>query len=166
MSLAIRPATLADIPLIQRIANDIWPITFGDKMSPEQLHYMLDRMYGTPALEEQFGPQGHFFFVAELVGEPVGYLSYELNYEETGRAKVHKIYLLPNAQGAGRGRVFLAAAETQARAAGMTTMVLDVKRDNPAVGFYEHLGYRNRGHKDTDIGNGFLMMDYVMERRL
>ncbi|MGB3546049.1 MAG: GNAT family N-acetyltransferase [Saprospiraceae bacterium] len=166
MSLSIRPATTADIPVIQQIANETWPVTFGDKMSPEQLHYMMELMYGTPALEEQFGPKGHYFLLADLAGETVGFLSYELNYERTGRAKIHKIYLRPAAQGTGSGRAFVNAAETQARAAGMSVMVLDVKRDNPAVGFYEHLGYCNLGHKDTDIGNGFMMMDYVMERKL
>jgi hypothetical protein len=38
-----------------------------------------------------------------------------------------------------------------------------VNRYNKAKGFYEKLGFKVIGKEDIDIGNGYLMNDYVMQ---
>jgi hypothetical protein len=43
---------------------------------------------------------------------------------------------------------------------------LDVNRRNRARSFYEKQGFKVKAEKDTDIGNGFWMRDYVMAREI
>ncbi len=43
---------------------------------------------------------------------------------------------------------------------------LDVNRDNKARLFYEKQGFVVYKEKDTDIGNGYMMNDYVMRKPL
>jgi ribosomal protein S18 acetylase RimI-like enzyme len=38
-----------------------------------------------------------------------------------------------------------------------------VNRDNPAIQFYQKFGFEIIDKEDIDIGNGFLMEDYVMK---
>jgi ribosomal protein S18 acetylase RimI-like enzyme len=53
-----------------------------------------------------------------------------------------------------------------ARAAGQQKLRLDVNYQNRAIGFYEKLGFEKTGRCNTDIGNGYLMEDWMMEMPL
>jgi ribosomal protein S18 acetylase RimI-like enzyme len=161
----LHPATPADFPAIERIARATWPGTFGDILSPEQIEYMLAMMYSLEALREQTEQLGHRFLLLREGETAVGYTSYQLDYRP-GTTKIHKIYLLPQTQGKGYGRALIEAVVERARAAGQQRLRLDVNYQNPAVGFYEYLGFRTIERIDTHIGNGYLMEDYVMEMGL
>ena len=161
-ALSVRPATPADIPVIRDLALRTWPTTFAEILAPEQIDYMLALMYSPEALAEQMGPRGHRFLIAQTADGPVGYLAYELDYRPRV-AKVHKLYVLPDTQGHGVGRELLNAASARAVAARQTHLRLDVNYRNPATGFYERMGFTKVAEHTTDIGEGFLMEDYVYE---
>jgi len=166
---SIVPTTPADYPTIQRLAHTIWPPTFADILSPEQIDYMLDLMYSIEAISRQVaeGQVFHLLYPVEAptTAGPVGYLSHQIDYLP-GVAKIHKIYLLPGVQGRGYGRALIEYAEKIARRAGQRRLRLDVNYHNPAIAFYEHLGFNKLDRHDTDIGNGYLMEDWRMEKPL
>ncbi|KAB7731984.1 GNAT family N-acetyltransferase [Rudanella paleaurantiibacter] len=176
----IRAATPSDFPTIEHIARQTWPVTFGEILSADQIEYMLGWMYSQASLTEQVNQKGHVFLIAETdTDEPVGYVSYELDYGhadafgETATpalspkvTKIHKLYLLPQTQGQGLGRLLIEEVGRRAQAAGNTALVLNVNRQNRAVQFYERLGFGIAKTEDIDIGNGFLMQDYVMLKPL
>ena len=160
----LKPATGADFATIRDIAHRTWPVTFADILSPEQMAYMLDMMYSEAALREQTGARGHRFLLAEDAGgEPTGYASFELHYRPR-TTKLHKLYVLPEAQGRGVGQTLTAAVERAAREGGDEVLRLDVNRDNRAVGFYERAGFTKVAEAVTDIGRGYVMDDFVYER--
>ena len=140
---------------------------------------MLERMYSSAALAEQ-GQQGHVFHLlldadktrnSDYSGQsgtryrPVGYVSHQLDYLP-GTTKIHKLYLLPGTQGRGFGRLLVEQVERIARRAGQQRLRLDVNYQNRAVDFYAHLGFEKLERFDTDIGNGYLMEDWRMEKVL
>ncbi|WP_332913721.1 GNAT family N-acetyltransferase [Algoriphagus boritolerans] len=45
--------------------------------------------------------------LTEENGIEIGFAGYELNYSEGSKAKLHKIYLLPEAQGNGAGKALI-----------------------------------------------------------
>jgi diamine N-acetyltransferase len=90
---------------IQAIAYKTWPNTFGDILSPEQISYMLDMMYSSTALKAQVADKQHIFVLAKEGDSYLGYLSYELNYKNSLKTKIHKIYILPETQGKGIGKL-------------------------------------------------------------
>ena len=49
---------------------------------------------------------------------------------------------------------------------GAVSLLLNVNRQNKAKFFYEKLGFTVIKEEDIDIGNGYFMNDYVMEKRL
>jgi ribosomal protein S18 acetylase RimI-like enzyme len=49
---------------------------------------------------------------------------------------------------------------------GATTLQLNVNRNNPAKIFYEKLGFAVLNEEDIDIGNGYFMNDYVMQKMI
>jgi diamine N-acetyltransferase len=58
------------------------------------------------------------------------------------------------------------AVEEEVRILGATRLRLNVNRFNKAVGFYENFGFRVIGQEDIDIGQGYFMNDYIMEKNI
>lgn len=161
----IREALVSDIPTIRDIAHRTWPDTFANILSPQQIVYMLDMMYSHDALDKQIR-NGHVFILALEGDTPLGYASYELNYKESSKTKIHKIYVLPQTQGKGLGKKLIDAIEQTAKALNQSSLSLNVNRLNKALSFYEHIGFVNIAKEDIDIGNGFLMEDFVLEKSI
>lgn len=159
-------ATTDHIYNIQVLSNVIWPATFSNILSQEQISYMMDMMYSTSSLEKQMNELNHHYLLAEEDGEYLGYLSYELNYKGTPITKIHKIYVLPSIQGKGVGRLFIDAVSKLALKNNNTLLSLNVNRYNKAIDFYKRMGFDFFASENIDIGNGFLMEDYVMNKDL
>ncbi|WP_157603288.1 GNAT family N-acetyltransferase [Spirosoma telluris] len=166
--ITITQATEEDLPLIRDIAYQTWPNTFGEILSPAQISYMLEMMYSLDALTTQINEKKHVFLLAKNTDtdEYLGYVSYELDYTGQPLAKIHKIYLLPASQGKGVGRLFIDQVGAIALAHQNTRLGLNVNRYNKAIQFYERMGFLIVGTEDIDIGDGFLMEDFVMEKPL
>lgn len=160
----ITRASEEDLAIIESIAQRTWPDTFGEILSPAQIDYMLEMMYAPVALKAQMD-KGHVFWLLQVAEGAVGYVSYELDYLPA-TTKIHKIYLLPSTQGRGLGRALLEHVEVIAKEAGQAKLRLDVNYQNKAIGFYEKYGLVKIGRHDTDIGNGYLMEDWIMEKEV
>ncbi len=159
-------ATTDHIYNIQVLSNVIWPVTFSNILSQEQIAYMMDMMYSTSSLEKQMKELNHHYLLAEEDGEYLGYLSYELNYKGMPITKIHKIYVLPSVQGKGVGRLFINVVSELALKNNNTLLSLNVNRYNKAIDFYKRMGFDFFTNENIDIGNGFLMEDYVMNKDL
>ncbi|MCZ7658080.1 MAG: GNAT family N-acetyltransferase [Xanthobacteraceae bacterium] len=81
-------------------------------------------------------------------GRIAGYavLCFGYTVEYGGRdAFVDDIYVAPELRGRGHGAALYAALEAAARASGCRALHLEVMPDNAMRGWYEGLGYRDRG---------------------
>lgn len=162
----IRKATIADYEFIYKIAITTWEATYGSILSTEQFNYMINLMYSRVAIETQMLEKGHqFYVVVDEKGIPFGFCSYEIN-NEPEKTKIHKLYALPQTHGKGVGRAFVNLVEDAAKESGNASIILNVNRFNPAYDFYLRVGFFNKGEDNVDIGNGYLMEDYLMEKTL
>ena len=161
--LNIRKAILSDIPLIRELTFKVWPQTYAAIISKEQIDFMLQMMYSETSLQQQMN-EGCRFIIVYDEAEPVGFAS----YQETEPAifKLHKIYVLPSQQGKGTGRFVIDHIISEIRQQGATALQLQVNRNNKARDFYEKIGFAVILEADFDIGNGYFMNDYVMEKKL
>jgi len=164
----VRMADPADLPRIRDIAFRTWPSAYGAILSDSQLTYMLELFYSLPALEQQLYTDGHQFLLAESQdGTATGFASYspiEHNgYDET-LFKLHKLYVLPECQHQGWGGRLLENMESRLGAGSGCRLRLNVNRFNPALGFYRKHGFQIIREEDIDIGNGYFMNDFVLEK--
>ncbi len=188
-----RRATTEDIELIRSIAKRAFPATYSSIISAAQIEYMMEWMYSAEKLQQEIS--GNItYLLAEADGRTVGYLSFgpddipddapDAPDEEVGGAHcgdesstadvpghgrlyhLHKIYLLPEHQGSGNGRRLFMAGEQEMRLAGATAFELNVNRQNPALGFYRHLGMHLDRSGDFEIGGGYYMNDHIMRKEL
>lgn len=151
---------------IQEIAYQTWPDTFKNILSQEQIEYMLNWMYNQEILTEQIR-NGHRFFILNENEKDLGFIGVQPNYPNVGISKIHKIYVLPNTQGKGVGKKLIEFIEVFLKENFQSGKVfLNVNRFNRAVDFYHKIGFNIVKEENIDIGNGFLMEDYVMEKVL
>lgn len=161
--LIIRPADLEDINLIGYMAQQVWPVAYRDILQPEQLQYMLNLFYSPASLKKQMTVNHHQFLVAEHGSEPVGFASFS-QQDDPVLYKLHKLYVLPGLQKKGIGKALLESVVDAVSAIDGKKLQLNVNRDNKARHFYEKHGFNIIGEEDIDIGSGYFMNDYVMER--
>lgn len=162
--LMIRFADLDDIPVIGYLAQQIWAETYGSILKPDHLAYMLDYIYSPASLTRQMSTDQHRFVIVELDEEPVGYASW--GPLQPGVFKLHKLYVHMKTQGKGIGKALVDFVIGQVQEQDATSLLLNVNRYNKARFFYEKLGFAVIREEDVDIGNGYFMIDFVMEKKL
>ena len=89
----IRKATTADCALIQKLAQQIFPVTYKDILTPEQTDYMMEWMYSLDNIRKQMEEEGHVYFLAYEECEAAGYVSVQQQGEDLFH--LQKIYVLP-----------------------------------------------------------------------
>jgi diamine N-acetyltransferase len=163
--LHITEAQPNEFNLIQYIVDETWPVTYGEILSKEQVDYMISLFYSLEALNKNVKDGHHFYFVKED-DTALGFIGIEHHYKGNPVTRIHKIYILPETQGKGIGKLLIDKAEALAKENHSEKLSLNVNRFNPAVGFYEKLGFETVGSEDIEIGNGYLMEDFMMEKPL
>jgi ribosomal protein S18 acetylase RimI-like enzyme len=161
--LTIRPATETDIPLLRTLCLQVWPQTYATILTPAQIDYMLEMMYSPAVLQQQMR-NGTHFLVCYDDAEPCGFAAYQQH--TNGKWKLDKLYVLPNQQGKGTGRFIIDYIVNAIRPQGANVLQLQVNKNNVAKSFYQKLGFVVAQAAVFDIGNGFVMDDYVMELRM
>lgn len=158
----IRKATTDDCGLINQMAGEVFPATYKEILSPEQLDYMMDWMYSPENIRKQMEEEGHVYFIAYEECEPYGYVS--VQQQEENVFHLQKIYVLPYFQGAHCGSFLFREAIKYIKEVHPEPclMELNVNRDNKALLFYERMGMRKLREGDFPIGNGYYMNDYIM----
>ncbi|GAB3248046.1 GNAT family N-acetyltransferase [Chitinimonas naiadis] len=164
-SYLIRPATAADISVIIRLAHEIWHAHYPGIVSIEQIDYMLGQRYNEATLLEQLSGAEQWLDLALLDDRPVGFTQY-LRIAP-GTIKLDKLYLLPELHGQGFGSRMLDHVEHRARELAGKQLTLAVNKQNEkAIAAYLRNGFSIADSTQVDIGQGFIMDDYVMVKPL
>lgn len=164
--ITISEATVKDIKTIQKITYKTWPVTYGKILSKGQLDYMLDLFYSDKALINQFEKKEQLFYLISEDEAALGFIGIEHNYKNETVTKIHKIYLLPETQGKGIGKKAIEQIEKMALENHSTALSLNVNRFNSALSFYKKIGFEVINEVNIDIGNGYFMEDYILEKSL
>ncbi|MBS1549857.1 MAG: GNAT family N-acetyltransferase [Bacteroidetes bacterium] len=159
----IIPATPIDIAIIQDLARQSWQHAYKDILSLEQMEYMLSNFYSREVLENQMEEMPNYqYFLLKKDQEFLGFIGVEFHYEEN-TTKLHRLYLLPQTHGFGYGQLALDFLKNKSLAHGNRRIILNVNKYNSAIKFYEKQGFTIYDEGVFDIGNGFVMDDFLME---
>lgn len=157
----LKPASSADIPQINSLANKIWRKHYPGIITNEQIDFMLEWMYSAKSLEKQISEGAKFLIV--MSGElPVGYVSF--SKVEEGEFFLHKFYVDTDQHRKGIGTEIF--NEVIALMDQPKSITLTVNRQNiKAINFYFKVGFTIKSAEDFDIGNGYFMNDFVMVKK-
>ena len=164
-STVIREANFNDIHTIQDIMSKVWPQIYTAIISEDQINYMIQMMYSDQSLYRQM-KDGHHFIIAESDNIPVGYASFSRT-ENWTTYKLHKLYVDINMQRKQIGAVLLNKIVQVIKSDHGKFLQLQVNRNNlKALNFYKKHDFLIIKAIDMDIGGGYFMKDYILQKRL
>ncbi len=162
MKFEFKKASKKDVAVIASLADKIWRKYYIDIISLEQIEYMLKKMYSVESLIQQMD-SGHQFTLAYKNGSPLAYIS--ISSTDNKNYFLHKFYVDTDIQREGLGTQLFGFVLSEVRSA--ETIELTVNRQNfKAINFYFKNGFKIKEVADFDIGNGYFMNDFIMQKQL
>ncbi|OPA73576.1 GNAT family N-acetyltransferase [Paenibacillus selenitireducens] len=153
-----------EISLLAQLASEIWYEYFVCIISNEQIDYMVEKFQSVHAITDQITNQGYEYYFMNVNGNPIGYLGIK---QEEDKLFLSKFYLQKEHRGKGyasQAMEFLVGI-CKVRRLGM--IWLTVNRYNDAtIAVYEKKGFRTVRTQVADIGNGYVMDDNIMEKKI
>jgi len=173
-SFPLNPAMIVDISSVNseqtiisvaELAREIWTQHFTPIIGEPQVEYMLNRFQSVEAISSQL-KDGFGYFLARVKNVPVGYgaVMPELNKK---RMLLSKLYVKASARGGGVGRKLVDFIEEKCKSQDVNTIRLTVNRFNSdSIAWYKRRGFVVVEEAKKDIGGGFYMDDFIMEKSL
>ncbi len=156
-------ATPEDVDLIVQLAKEIWEEHYTSIIGPQQVQYMLATLQSKEAILSDLD-RGKEYVLINLTNQAVGYLSYDLMDQQLF---LSKLYLKKNQRGKGNGRFLITQIKDIAQKNKKRTIVLTVNKHNHAsIAAYKTFGFDLVKEQQVDIGNGYIMDDYVFHYSL
>ena len=163
---AIRSATPADIPALAALARDTWHRHYPAIISTAQIEYMLAERYHPDVIREQLGRAEMWW---DLLVTDAGLAAFAATETgaQAGEIKIDKLYVRYELRGRGLGAALLTYLERRAIGMGIGRLYLQVNKHNAsAIGAYRRSGFEIVESAVFDIGDGFVMDDYIMAKLL
>ncbi|MHC4298254.1 MAG: GNAT family N-acetyltransferase [Planctomycetota bacterium] len=154
-------STEAQIETVARLAFEIWNQHFVPIIGKAQVDYMVEKFQSKRAISEQI-ERGYSYYLLTADDDYVGYTGICLRQDELF---LSKLYIGAACRGKGYGKKALEFIEALAKEKGLGRITLTVNKNNTdTIKAYEKLGFKNLGSLVQDIGGGFVMDDYKMEK--
>ena len=154
---------------LAHIAHDIWNEYWPDIIGQAQTDYMVKNFQSLEAIERDMAQNQYeyWFVVADAHTENERVVGYTGGHTEaeTNRFFISKIYLFKHERGRHFASNVITFYEHLCVQRGLRGMYLTVNKNNTlGIRAYEGKGFVTIDAVETDIGNGFIMDDYIMER--
>lgn len=151
----------ASIGHVVALADVIWSEHFTSIIGQSQVEYMLAKFQSVAAITSQLSA-GYEYFLVESKGS---YIAYMALVAEADKMMISKIYTRRETRGCGLGKAMLSYAESRCVEDNIATLWLTVNRYNAGpVSWYKRQGFSIVESVKADIGAGFFMDDYIMEK--
>lgn len=151
------------IKSLEDLAYEIWHEHYTPIIGKSQVEYMLEKFQSVKAMTEQIN-NGYYYFLSEHDNVPVGYMSVNINVDTLF---LSKFYVVSTERGKGYGRKMITYLESLAKERSLNKISLTVNKHNTgSIKMYEKVGFLICGTAVQDIGEGFIMDDYQMEKRV
>jgi len=156
----------ARVSAVAALAGEIWREFYTPVIGAAQVEYMLDKFQSARQIYTDITQNGFVYLIAKnLDREMIGYCGV---VPTEGYLLLSKCYVRIDARRQGVARGFMGEVEALCKAEyGLNKIRLTVNKYNfYAVAAYKKMGFEIVDSVNTDIGNGFYMDDYIMERAL
>ena len=151
------------IPMLSEFAGDVFIDYYKDLIGMDQAVYMTGLFLSEEAISDLMN-QGAVFVLAMEDDRPVGFCEY---IQEENRLFLSKLYAEKTHRGKGIGKLLFLNCLEYAEENDLKSIYLTVNKYNtPSYEIYLHLGFKVIDAVVNDIGNGYVMDDYIMEYTL
>jgi len=154
--------TTEQIQEAANLAETIWTEHYTSLIGSAQVAYMIEKFQSVPAITDQI-KQGYRYYLMKCDGISVGYTAI-LSQPMEKSLFLSKIYVEKSCRGRHSTSQTVAFLKEICRKEGLKKIWLTVNKGNhSSIAVYEHLGFSKVRAAVTDIGEGYVMDDYIME---
>ena len=157
--------TDADQEKLAKLADEIWHEYWPALIGAAQTDYMVEQFQSLEAIKRDMAENAYeYWFVVDEAGKTVGYTGGH-EEPETSRYFISKIYLLAEERSKHYASQIIEFYVELCRNRDLHSMYLTVNKHNElGIRAYLGKGFVTIESVVNDIGNGFVMDDYVMEK--
>lgn len=166
-NLSFVPVTSEEqIEEVAALATIIWHEHFISIITLEQIDYMVEKFQSKPAMTNQMQHLGYQYYMMMLKGNMIGYCGVKEEAENKSLL-LSKLYIHKDYRGHGYASAAFQFLVDLCKKKGYEKIWLTVNRDNDnTIKVYEKKGFITVRTQVADIGNGFVMDDYIMEKTI
>jgi ribosomal protein S18 acetylase RimI-like enzyme len=158
--LKLQKISAEEIPSVRKLAKEIWNEHYIKILSQAQIDYMLDLFYSKAKIKSEL-EEGIVWEILIENEKPIGYLVCKI---ESEKVYISKIYLKVETRGKGLGKILLNRAVEIAKENNKKSIYLNVnKLNSDSIAFYKRNGFQKIDEGVFEIGNGFVMDDFILE---
>lgn len=145
---------------IADMAEIIWHEHFTPIIGQDQVNYMVEKFQSFPALKDQLA-KGYEYYQLFDNGNFCGYCGI---HPESPRLFLSKLYIKKDFRGRHLATKSFQFLQALCRDRALTTIWLTCNKHNSSsLAVYRHLGFTTTSTQEADIGQGYIMDDYIME---
>jgi len=153
-----------NIKELANLANTIWHEYWTCILSDAQIDYMVDKFQSESAILEQIKNDNYTYFYIVFNDEKTGYIGMS---KKEDCLFLSKLYIKQQFRHNGIGRNSFEFIKEYAKKNKYDKIQLTVNKHNEnTIKAYLKWGFKITDSVVTDIGNGFVMDDYIMEYQL
>jgi ribosomal protein S18 acetylase RimI-like enzyme len=156
--------TTEEMAEVAQLAAEIWREYYVSIITIEQIEYMIGKFQSVSAIEDQIHRQGYEYYFIHNGDSVVGYMSVK---QEENKLFLSKFYISKEHRGRGYASQASAFLEELCKDRNLSHIWLTVNRYNTStIKVYEKKGFQIVREQLADIGNGFVMDDFIMEKEI
>lgn len=164
MNITFEEVTIEQLPTLETLASTIWKEYFITIISQEQINYMLEKFQSKSAMLEQITNHNYHYYFIKDNDSIIGYTGVSL---EKDKLFLSKLYLSKKVRGQGIASFAFDFLETLAKQNNKQSIYLTVNKYNDhTIDVYKAKGFKVIDDVVTDIGQGYVMDDYIMEKTI
>ena len=152
--------TDSDIQNIAILANEIWHQHFIPIIGEAQVEYMVEKFQSYPAIKSQIENDGYEYYQIFSRHTMAGYTGI---HQENNALFLSKLYIKKDFRGQHLATKALDFLIQLCKERGLGKIWLTCNKYNSnTLAVYDHLGFVITDEQVADIGNGFVMDDYIL----
>ena len=160
-TITIEPVkTDKDIMDVATLANEIWHQHFVPIIGLDQVEYMVEKFQSYPAISNQIKNDGYEYFKIHINNTFAGYTGV---HAENDSLFLSKLYIKQACRGNRLASHALNYLIGICKERSLQRIWLTCNKYNAnTLAVYDHLGFKVTDEQVADIGNGFVMDDYIL----
>lgn len=152
---------LNEIKDFAELTSEIWHEYWTCILSDEQIDYMVDKFQSENAITNQINNENYTYFYIMYDNQKTGYIGLSNKHDYLF---LSKLYLKKDYRHKGLGKKAFDFIKQFAENNGYNKIQLTVNKYNEnTINAYNKWGFKTIDSVVTDIGNGFVMDDFIME---
>lgn len=152
--------TNEEIKKLAILANEIWHEYFVCILSDEQIDYMVEKFQSYDSMKSQIEKSYEYYFM-QVEDNNIGYFCIK---KEEKAMFLSKLYLKKEERGKGYASKAMDFIKKETKNQKLNKIYLTVNKYNEhTIKVYKSKGFKIKKEQVVDIGQGYVMDDYVME---